>query len=471
MTDTQSTQVNRRDIGLRSARGPVLIAVMLSTALVALDQTIVSTAVPSIVRDLGGFREFPWLFSVYLLAQAATVPVYGKLADQFGRKPLMYYGIGVFLLGSVLCAVAWSMPVLIVARGLQGLGAGAVQPIGMTIIGDIYTLRERAKVQGYVASVWGISSVIGPTFGGVFSQLLSWRFIFWVNVPLCLLAAFMLRRFSEKVERGHVKVDYVGAALLTVSTTLVVLGLLEGGHSWAWTAWQTPVIFGTAALTLVAFVLVERVVEQPVLPLWVFSSRTLRTTSALSLLVGGLILGLSSYVPTLGQDVLGASAIVSGFALAALTLGWPVAAALSGRLYLSIGFRATGLLGVSLAVTGSLVLALMDPAGSLWHVAAGCLLIGFGMGWVAAPALVVAQSSVAWGQRGVATATNMFSRSVGSAIGVAVFGAMVNAVAGDHPTADMLATGVHRVFVGILVLALLMGVLELFMPKRITPPS
>ncbi|WP_254185612.1 MDR family MFS transporter [Nocardioides panacis] len=471
VTDTQSSQVNRRDIGLRSARGPVLIAVMLSTALVALDQTIVSTAVPSIVRDLGGFREFPWLFSVYLLAQAATVPVYGKLADQFGRKPLMYYGIGVFLLGSVLCAVAWSMPVLIVARGLQGLGAGAVQPIGMTIIGDIYTLRERAKVQGYVASVWGISSVIGPTFGGVFSQLLTWRFIFWVNVPLCLLAAVMLRRFSEKVERGHVKVDYAGAALLTVSTTLVVLGLLEGGHSWAWTAWQTPAIFGAAALTLVGFVLVERVVAQPVLPLWVFGSRTLRTTSALSLLVGGLILGLSSYVPTLGQDVIGASAIVSGFALAALTLGWPVSAALSGRLYLSIGFRATGLLGVSLAVAGSLVLALMDPAGSLWHVALGCLLIGFGMGWVAAPALVVAQSSVAWGERGVATATNMFSRSVGSAIGVAVFGAMVNAVVGDHPTAATLATGVHRVFIGILVLALAMGVLELFMPKRVSPPA
>ena len=471
MTDTAASGVNRRDIGLRSERGPVLIAVMLSTALVALDQTIVSTAVPSIVRDLGGFREFPWLFSVYLLAQAATVPVYGKLADQFGRKPLMYYGIGMFLLGSVLCGLAWSMPVLIGARGLQGLGAGAVQPIGMTIIGDVYSLRERAKIQGYVASVWGISSVIGPTFGGVFSQLLSWRFIFWVNIPLCLLAAWMLRRFAEKVERGHVKVDYAGAVLLTLSTSLVVLGLLEGGQSWAWSAWQTPTIFGAAVVLLIAFVLVERVVQQPILPLWVFRSGTLRTTSALSLLVGGLILGLSSYVPTLGQDVVGASAIVSGFALAALTLGWPVSAALSGRLYLTIGFRATGLLGVSLAVAGSSVLALMDPAGSLWHVALGCLLIGFGMGLVAAPALVVAQTSVAWGQRGVATATNMFARSVGSAIGVAVFGAVVNGVVGDHPTAATLASGVHRVFLGILVLALAMGVLELFMPKRVTPPG
>ena len=446
------------------------MAVMLSTALVALDQTIVSTAVPSIVADLGGFRQFPWLFSVYLLAQAATVPVYGKLADQFGRKPLMYYGIAMFLLGSVLCGLAWSMPVLIVARGLQGLGAGAVQPIGMTIIGDLYSLRERAKVQGYVASVWGVSSVVGPTFGGVFSQLLSWRFIFWVNIPLCLLAAFMLRRFAEKVERGRVKVDYAGAVLLTVATTLVVLGLLEGGQSWAWSAWQTPAIFGTAALLFVAFVLVERVVAQPILPLWVFASGTLRVTSALSMLVGGLLLGLSSYVPTLGQDVIGASAIVSGFALAALTLGWPVAASMSGRLYLSIGFRATGLLGAGLAVAGSLVLVLGDTGTSLWPVAAGCVLIGFGMSWVAAPALVVAQSSVAWGERGVATATNMFSRSVGSAVGVAVFGAMVNAVVGDHPTGPLLAVGVHRVFIGILVLAVAMGVLELFMPKRVSPP-
>ncbi len=461
--------VSRRDVGLRSERGPVLLAVMLSTALVALDQTIVATAVPSIVDDLGGFRQFPWLFSVYLLAQAATVPVNGKLADLFGRKPLMYYGIALFLLGSVLCAVAWSMPVLIAARGLQGLGAGAVQPIGMTLIGDVYSLRERAKVQGYVASVWGISSVVGPTVGGVFSQLLTWRFIFWVNVPLCLLAAWMLRRFDERVQRRRAQVDYAGAALLTLGTTLVVLGLLEGGNSWAWSSWQTPAVFGSAVLVLVAFAFVERQAAEPILPLWVFTSRTLVVSAALSFLVGGLLLGLSSYVPTLGQEVIGASAITSGFALAALTLGWPVAASQAGRLYLTIGFRATGLLGVFLAVAGAVVLVAFDTAGSLWHVAGGCVLIGLGMGWVAAPALIVAQSSVAWGERGVATATNMFARSVGSAVGVAVFGAMVNAVVGDRPTPALLATGVHHVFVGILVIAVGMGVLELFMPRRVEP--
>jgi EmrB/QacA subfamily drug resistance transporter len=471
VTQTGVEKVSRRDVGLRSARGPVLMAVMLSTALVALDSTIVATAVPSIVKDLGGFTSVPWLFSVYLLAQAATVPVNGKLADTFGRKPLMHYGIAMFLLGSVLAAAAWSMPALVIGRALQGLGAGAVQPIGMTIIGDIYTLRERAKVQGYVASVWGISSVVGPTLGGVFSDLLSWRFIFWVNLPLSLVAVWMLRRFSEQVEHRAAKVDYAGAALLTVATTLVVLGLLESGHSWPWSSWQTPLVFGAAAVLLVAFVLVERVVAEPVLPLWVFRDRILVVTSAISLLVGGLILGLSSYVPTLGQEVLGASAIVSGFALAALTFGWPIAAALSGRLYLTIGFRATGLLGVASALAGSLVLVVMDTAGGLWHIAVGCALIGFGMGWIAAPALVVAQSSVAWQDRGVATGTNMFARSVGSAVGVSVFGAVVNAVTGDHPTAATLSTGVHRVFVGILVLVVAMGVLELLMPVRVRQPD
>src|SRR5919107_461669 len=190
-------------VGLRSERGPVLIAVMLSTGLVALDSTIIATAVPSVVSDLGGFAQFPWLFSIYLLTQAVTVPLYGKYADVVGRRPVMFFGIAVFLLGSVLCGVAWSMPTLIVARAVQGIGAGAIQPTSMTMIGDLYTVEERARVQGYVASVWGISSVVGPTLGGVFSEYLSWRWIFFVNLPLGLLAAGMIMRaFDEKVRRA-----------------------------------------------------------------------------------------------------------------------------------------------------------------------------------------------------------------------------------------------------------------------------
>jgi multidrug resistance protein len=233
MTTTAATSA--KGVGFRSERGPVLIAVMLSTALVALDSTIIATAVPSVVRDLGGFSQFPWLFSVYLLTQAVTVPLYGKFADVLGRRPVMFFGIAAFLVGSVLCGAAWSMPVLIAARAVQGIGAGAIQPMSMTVIGDLYTVKERARVQGYVASVWGIASVVGPTLGGVFAEYLDWRWIFFINLPLGAIAALMLfRSFAERVERKPHKVDYPGAALLTVGCSLVILGLLEGGVSWAW---------------------------------------------------------------------------------------------------------------------------------------------------------------------------------------------------------------------------------------------
>jgi multidrug resistance protein len=176
-------------VGFRSERGPVLISVMLSTGLVAIDSTVLATAIPSIVGELGGFHQFPWLFSAYLLGQAVTTPIYAKLSDVFGRKPILLLGIALFLLGSILCAAAWNMLALIVFRAIQGLGAGAVQPTAMTIVGDVYTVAERAKVQGYLASVWAISSVVGPLLGGVFSQLGIWRGVFLINIPLCLLAA------------------------------------------------------------------------------------------------------------------------------------------------------------------------------------------------------------------------------------------------------------------------------------------
>src|SRR3954447_8368776 len=186
MTDTaDSGEITRASVGFRSERGPILLSLMLSTSLVALDSTIIATAVPAVVKDLGGFAQFPWLFSIYVLAQAASPPIYGRLADMFGRKPLMLFGIALFLVGSVLCGIAWSMPALIAFRAIQGLGAGAIQPMSITIAGDIYTLRERGKAQGYLASVWAISAVVGPTLGGLFAEYLTWRWIFLVNIPLC----------------------------------------------------------------------------------------------------------------------------------------------------------------------------------------------------------------------------------------------------------------------------------------------
>lgn len=467
MTSSATTETPSRSagIGLRSERGPILLSLMLSTSLVALDSTIIATAIPSIVDDLGGFTQFPWLFSIYLLAQAVSVPIYGKLADAVGRKPIMLLGIALFLIGSILCGLAWNMTALIVFRAIQGLGAGAVQPMSITIAGDIYTLTERARSQAYLASVWGMSAVVGPALGGLFAEHLSWRWIFWINIPLCVLAGWMLwRRFHEKVTRVRRSIDYAGATTLTVGSALLILGLLEGGQAWAWTSPISIVVLTVGVLAIVAFVLVERRAAEPVLPLWVFRRRILVAASLVSLLVGAVLFGLTTYVPTFAQDVLGATPVVAGFALATLTIGWPIAASLSGRLYLRCGFRVTAVIGSVLVVAGSAVSITWGVGTSLWSLALGCFVVGLGMGLVASPSLIAAQSSVGWGDRGVVTATSLFARSIGSAVGVAAFGAIVNAGIGATPTGPELASATHGVFVAGAALSVVMAAAVLLLP-------
>jgi len=464
------TSPTAADVGFRSERGPVLIALMLTTGLVAIDSTILATAVPSIVADLGGFTQFPWLFSVYLLAQAASVPVYAKLSDMIGRKPIVLIGIGLFLLGSVLCGFAWSMPALIAFRAVQGLGAGAVQPMAVTIAGDIYTVVERAKVQGYLASVWAISSVVGPTLGGVFSQFTSWRWIFFVNVPLCILAGWMLiRTFHESIERRKHRVDYAGATLLTVGMSLIILAVLEGDQAWAWNSVWSIGAFGIGAVLLVAFILVERKAAEPVLPLWVFSRRLLVTTTLISLGVGAILIGLTSYVPTYLESTIHVTPIISGLAVAALTVGWPIAASLSGRFYLRIGFRNTALLGTTIAIVGAITLVLTSSHPSVAFVAISCFIVGLGMGLIATPTLIAAQSSVAWTERGVVTGTNLFARSIGSSVGVAVFGAIANAIiaqssAGEHDPATVQHAS-SAVFLAVAIVAILTIAAGFAMPR------
>ncbi|MCW2861555.1 MAG: transporter [Actinoallomurus sp.] len=502
MTTTTSAGPSR--VGFRSERGPVLAALMLCTGLVALDSTIIATAVPSVVSDLGGFSQFPWLFSIYLLTQAVTVPLYGKFADVIGRKPVMFFGIGVFLLGSVLCGAAWSMPALIAARAVQGIGAGAVQPMSMTMVGDMYTVEERARVQGYLASVWGIAAVIGPTLGGLFSQYLSWRWIFFVNLPLGAVAAWMLaRRFTERVTRSSHRIDYTGAVLLSGGCSLVILGLLEGGVAWGWSSVTSYLVFVIGVAMLAGFVLVERKAAEPILPLWVFGRRVLTGGNLSAVVVGAVMIGLSSYVPTYAEGVLGTGALLAGFALAALTVGWPLAATLSGRLYLRIGFRDTGLLGNVILFVGVALCVLLSPHSHVWQVAAACFVVGVGLGLMASPILVAAQSVVGWERRGVVTGINMFSRSLGSAVGAAVFGAIANATLADrfdHPPAalagrlpkgvdatSLVLTGhghsgspdvaayirgalfgaAHHVFIALVVMAVLGVGALLLMPRRI----
>jgi EmrB/QacA subfamily drug resistance transporter len=446
---------------------------MLSMGLIAIDSTIIATAVPSVVADLGGLHQFPWLFSVYLLAQSVSVPIYSKLADQYGRKPVILVGIGGFLLGSVLCGAAWSMPALIAFRAVQGLGAGAVTPMVQTIVGDLFSLAERGRVQGYLASVWAVSAVVGPTLGGVFAEYLTWRWIFFVNIPLCLLAAgTLVRAFHENVARRRHRLDYAGAGLLTVGGTLLLLGLLEGGHAWPWRSWTSLAVLGGGAVLIAVFVLVERSAAEPVLPGWVFRRRVLASTNAVAALLGALLIGITSYVPTFLQGVLGANPLPAGLALATLTLGWPLTSSLSSRFYLRLGFRTTALIGSTLAITGSSLLMLVGVGSSIVTVAVACFVVGAGLGLVAAPTLIAAQTTVGWAERGVVTGTNAFGRSIGSALGVAILGAVANTALGpDGLTPSTLDTAAHRVFVGVLIAAVLMLGAVATLPRVIRGPE
>jgi EmrB/QacA subfamily drug resistance transporter len=462
---------NRSDIGLRSERGPVLLAVMVAMGVVAIDATVLSTAVPSIVDELGGFELFPWLFSIYLLAQAVTTPLYSKFADMVGRKPIILLGLTIFLVASILCGFAWDMTSLILFRALQGLGAGAIGPMTITIVGDIYTLKERARVQGYVASVWAVAAVIGPTLGGLFAQFDLWRGIFFINIPLCVVAGWLLwRDFHETFERRRHKIDYAGAALMTVSFTALILGLLQGGHAWAWDSPISITIFVVGAVTLVALLIVESRAAEPVLPLWVFTRRILSSTSLVGVMVGVVTIGLTAFVPTYLVHALGVTPLVAGLALATLTIGWPIASSFAGRLYLRIGFRATAIIGAVLVVVGTSGLALLAGSPSVLLVAIVSFVIGAGLGFSAVTTLVAAQSSVGWDERGVVTGVQMFSRSIGQALGAAALGAVANAVilsmGGDETQPSVIIPASQAVFVGAAVVAVLLLIGTLLVPGR-----
>jgi EmrB/QacA subfamily drug resistance transporter len=474
---------------------------MLSTGLAALDTTVVATAIPSIVRDLGGFAIFPWLFSIYLLTQAVSVPIYGRLADLFGRKPVLFFGIGMFLLGSVLCGAAWNMLSLILFRGIQGIGAGAIIPISVTILGDIYTLEERGRVQGYTASVWGVSSVVGPAIGGVFADYLSWRGIFYINIAAI---AMLQTKLHEDVVRREHKIDYLGASVLTSGLSLLILALLEGGVDWDWLSAPSLLLFASAVALLGLFVAVERRVSEPILPPWVFSRRVLVGANVASLAVGGVLIGQTSYVPTYAQGVVGVGAVLAGFAMASMSVGWPLASAQASKLYLKIDFRNTALIGSVFVIAGCLLLATTIKEGSgLWPVVIASFVTGVGLGFSSIAVLVAVQSVVGWNRRGVTTGANMFTRTMGSAVGIAVFGSIANTTLADrfrHPPAALagklphsvnsatlafsrghrdpavvaytrhaLFAATHRVFWALVVTAVLGLLTQLLMPGRTEP--
>ena len=463
LDDTRATQADNRKA--------VVAALMLAVGLAAVDATIVATAIPQIVADLGRFSLFPWIFSIYLLTNAVTVPIYGRLSDVFGRKPILLVGIAGFLVGSVLCALSWSMVALIAFRGVQGLAAGAILPTTTTIVGDLYEPAERGKIQGYISSVWGVTAIAGPAIGGLFAQYWTWRGIFWLNLPLGLGAAWLIHNhLHEQVHRRSHRIDYAGAVSLTVACTLLILALLEGGVSWSWTSPASIGLFVASAALLVAFVRIERTVAEPILPLWIFGRRTLVAGNLAGLAIGAILIGQSSYVPTYAQKVVGVGAVLAGFAMASMTIGWPIAATLAPRVYMRIDFRRTAILGGVITIVGCLLLAtFVGEHSPLWHVAFASFVLGVGMGFASVSTVVAVQSVVGWNRRGVVTGSNMFIRTLGSAVGIAVFGSIVNArLAHRAHTAHAIYEAVHAVFWALVVVAVLGLVAETLLPRKVT---
>lgn len=404
----------------------MFVALLLAQALAALDSTIVSTAMPTIVADLGGFHEFSWVFSLYLLAYTATIPIYGRLADLYGRRVVLFGAIGLFLFGSALSGLSTSMTALIFFRGIQGLGAGGVQPIANTLIGDLFTLEERARRQAYISTVWAVSAVTGPLFGGLL-VLLSWRLIFFVNLPIGVFALYLVARHYRVVEEPHrAPLDLLGSALLLYWVGLLILGLLQGS-TWGFLSRRSLAVFALAISGGVLFVRRQATSPAPLFPLRLLRIRVIGIGDAVTFLAGGLTIGLSGFLPTYVEGVDRLSPTVAGLVLTTMSVGWPFASANMGRLLPRLGARGVGILGGVLALLGAGLLLFVTPKTPVAWLAAMSFCTGMGLGLVNTTSLIFIQETVPWQERGVATASNMFSRQFGSAVFVAVMGAVLNA--------------------------------------------
>ncbi|MBV7669205.1 MFS transporter [Streptomyces halstedii] len=413
------------------ARRPVVAALMLGMGLAAIDGTIVATAVPQIVGDLGGFAVFSWLFSGYLLAVTVTLPVYGKLSDTFGRKPVLVAGIVLFLAGSLLCATAWNMAALIAFRVVQGLGGGALQGTVQTIAADLYPLKERPKIQAKLSTVWATSSVAGPALGGLLATYADWRWIFLVNLPVGAVALWLVVRHLHEPARPRPatrpRVDWAGALTVFATGALLLTALVQGGVAWPWLSAPSLTLLGASGALAALTVVVERRAAEPVIPGWVWRRRPIASVNLALGAMGLLMVAPTVFLPTYAQSVLGLGPVAAGLVLSVMTLSWPVAAALSDRVYNRVGFRNTAITGMSAALLALLAFPLLPFPGAAWQPALLMLLLGAALGLFQLPLIVGVQSTVGWSERGTTTASVLFCRQVGQSLGAALFGAVANA--------------------------------------------
>ncbi|WP_449351573.1 DHA2 family efflux MFS transporter permease subunit [Streptomyces shaanxiensis] len=434
--DAQGMTGKVRDTGEEHVSGNVLVsigALLLGMLLAALDQTIVSTALPTIVSDLGGMEHLSWVVTAYLLASTAATPLWGKLGDQYGRKRLFQTAIVIFLIGSALCGMAQDMPQLIAFRALQGLGGGGLMVLSMAIVGDLVPPRERGRYQGLFGAVFGATSVLGPLLGGLFTEHLSWRWVFYVNLPVGVVALAVIAVVLRIPRRSakHV-IDYLGTFLIAAVATCLVLVASLGGTTWGW---GSPQIVGLAVLGValaVAFVAAERRAAEPVLPLKLFRIRTFALSAVISFIVGFAMFGAMTYLPTFLQVVQGVSPTMSGVHMLPMVFGLLLSSTVSGQIVSRTGrWKVFPVAGTAVTTLGLLLLHRLDEGSSTWVMSVYFCVFGLGLGLVMQVLVLIVQNAVSYEDLGVATSGATFFRSIGASFGVAIFGTVFANRLGD----------------------------------------
>ena len=431
MTSRIRARLARKPPGYRFTIGRILViysGLMVTLLLAALDQTIVATALPKIVGELGGLGSYSWVFTSYLLASTVTVPLYGKLGDVYGRRPLFFVAIGLFLAGSALCGVAWGMPELIVFRGIQGLGAGGLFPLALATVGNIVPPRDRGRYQGLIGATFAGASIAGPALGGFIVDHMSWRWVFYVNLPVGGLALLVIyKTFPRRSPREGHSIDWLGAALLALATTALLLGLVWGGKQYAWSSGHVVGALLASAVLFVWFSVVERRAREPILPFDLLRNRTVAASIVCVGLVGMAMLGTIAFVPLFVQGVIGTSATSSGVVLTPFMLGAVSTSILSGQLVSRIGrYRPNILIGPIVLGFGMLLLWRMGVHTTNGEAARNMVVAGVGLGMMMQMFVLSVQNSVPTTAMGSGTALTQFSRQIGATLGVTVMGVIVN---------------------------------------------
>jgi EmrB/QacA subfamily drug resistance transporter len=428
----------------------VVFALLIATFLTAIEGTIVSTAMPKIVEDLGGSELYTWVISVYLLAIVISTPVFGKLADLFGRKIMFTIGVSIFLAGSMLSGLSQSMEQLVLFRLIQGIGAGALTTLPFTIIGDVFTFEMRAKMQGWMSSVWGIAGIAGPLAGGFIVDTVSWHWIFYMNLPFGIVSLFLLwTSLKEKIEKKKRKIDYSGIVTFAVSITafLYALTLLkEQNH----VTGGILVLLIVAAIGISLFIWIESKVEEPMLPLSLFKNRFITISTIAGFLLGFILVAITFYIPLWVQGVTGLNATLSGVTMLPMSITWPLAAVLSGKLMAKTSIGRITVMGISVITAGCLGLVLFNENTIVPLMMIVTAMIGFGFGLSLTAFTVAVQSSVEWKVRGAAMGTFNLMRNLGQSIGIAVSGLWLS----DQLSGHVLEESLHTVFMILVVLGI-----------------